>query len=439
VSSVLAVIADDATSRRSDVRRALSALGCEPVFATLRSAEADVGRIGPDVVVVGGTRPDPGDGLDCLAQLHGSFPYAGYVFLAADSSEDVVIRALHSGAQRYVKEPWTDEAVQGAVKAVLGALASPCAPCPALAGADRLVGRSRAVRELREELARVSPAASNVLVTGETGTGKELVAELIHLNGARSRKPFVCLNTAAMPDTLLESELFGHERGAFTGAVTTEDGKLAAANGGTAFLDEIGDASLSIQAKLLRAIEGKSFHRLGSPRSVQIDVRIVAATNQDLERAVEEGRFRKDLYYRLNVVRVQLPPLRERPEDIPLLVAHYLRHFNRVLGRSVRGLAPAAMDTLGAYHWPGNVRELRNVVEALLVHLAPETTGVVDVPPAVMRQLAFAVGAPTSERERVLQALTATNWNKSKAATQLHWSRMTLYRKMQQHGVGLRR
>jgi DNA-binding NtrC family response regulator len=274
-----------------------------------------------------------------------------------------------------------------------------------------------------------------VLILGETGTGKELAAELIHMNGERSRRPFVCVNAPAIPDALLENELFGHERGAFTGATTTQGGKLAAAHGGTVFLDEIGDVSLPIQAKLLRAIENKAFYRLGGTRNVQLDVRIIAATNGDLERATAEGRFRKDLYYRLNIVRVELPPLRDRMDDVPLLIGHYLLRLNRELGRSVQELSPRAMKTLCAYHWPGNVRELRNVIEALLVNLAPETTGIVDVPPEVMRQLAFAVGAPTSERERLLSVLAATNWNKSRAASQLRMSRMTLYRKMHQHSV----
>jgi transcriptional regulator with PAS, ATPase and Fis domain len=278
-----------------------------------------------------------------------------------------------------------------------------------------------------------------VLVLGETGTGKEVVAELLHRNGSRSSRPFVCINTAAIPDSLLENELFGHERGAFTGATGNQGGKLAAAHLGTVFLDEIGDVSLTTQAKLLRAIENKSVYRLGGTKSVNLDVRIIAATNSDLERATAEGRFRKDLYYRLNVVRVELPPLRDRAEDIPLLIGHYLLQLNRDLGRAVRGLSTRAMDTLCAYHWPGNIRELRNVIEALLVNLAPETTGIVDVPPEVMRQLALAVGAAPSERERLLNALAATNWNKTRAASQLRMSRMTLYRKMHQHSVAARR
>jgi DNA-binding NtrC family response regulator len=377
--------------------------------------------------------------VECLRQLHGKFPIPKYVFLAVVSSEDLAIAAFHAGAQRYLKEPWTTPMLQAAVMALLPVGTTDAVHGEALVGGERLVGCSQAIQELRRQVARVAVTGSNVLIVGETGTGKELVAELIHLNGTRAAKPFVCVNTAAIPDALLENELFGHERGAFTGATTTQAGKLAAAQGGTVFLDEIGDVSLAIQAKLLRAIESKSIYRLGGTRSLQLDVRVLAATNGDLERAVAEGRFRKDLYYRLNVVRLESPPLRERPDDIPALIGHFLLRLNRELGRSVRGLSPRAMQTLRAYPWPGNVRELRNVIEALLVNLAPETTGVVDVPPEVMRRLAVAVGAPTSERERLLEALATTNWNKTRAASQLHMSRMTLYRKMHRHSVSMRR
>ena len=357
-----------------------------------------------------------------------------YIFVTVTSNEELAISALQAGAQRYLKDPWTPAMLEEAVRALLP---SPDAgsetPIRELVGGERLVGRSQPMALLRLQIARVAPTNSNVLVLGETGTGKEMVAELIHDNSRRAARPLVCLNTAAIPDSLLENELFGHERGAFTGATTTQAGKLIAAHGGTVFFDEIGDVSLSTQAKLLRAIESKSAYRLGGTRRVPIDIRVVAATNHDLQRDAAEGRFRQDLYYRLNVVRIELPPLRERRDDIPLLIRHYLAQFNRELGTSVRGLSPRAMDTLCEHHWPGNVRELRNAIEALLVNLAPETTGVVDVPPEVMRQLALAVGAPKSERERLLGALTETNWNKTKAATRLHISRMTLYRKMHQH------
>jgi transcriptional regulator with PAS, ATPase and Fis domain len=207
----------------------------------------------------------------------------------------------------------------------------------------------------------------------------------------------------------VESELFGHERGAFTGATGRQIGKLAAANRGTIFLDEIGDISLAVQAKLLRAIETRRVYRLGSSQSVDLDVRILAATNQELQQAVQEKRFRSDLFYRLNVLRIEVPPLRHRLEDLPLLVQYYVRHFNREFGRRIGGLSPRAIDALHQHHWPGNIRELRNIIEVLFVNLAPETVGLVDVPPQVMRQLTHAVASPPSERDRMLNALVSLN------------------------------
>lgn len=435
----IALIVENHTPRRDEIARTLTMAGYAPLFASTLSAPELSARHCPALVLFVVTLAEPVEELACLAHLHTTLYGARFLFLASASSETLAIAALHSGAERYVKEPWTAAMLALAVKELVMPGTNQVQACCGLRQGDRFVGRSPATQQLRAQLARISPTDSSVLITGETGTGKDVIAEMVHVNSKRAKKPFICINTAALPDTLVENELFGHDRGAFTGAVTEQDGKLAAADGGTLFLDEIGDVSLPVQAKLLRAIENKTIYRVGGTRSVKFDVRIVAATNQDLDRAVGEGRFRSDLYYRLNVIRMRLPPLRERPEDIPLLVNHYLRQFNKEMGRSVRALSPRAVETLCAYHWPGNVRELRNAIEALLVNLAPETTGIVDIPPEVLRQLAFAVGAPASERERLLQALTATSWNKSKAASALHWSRMTLYRKMREHKVELRR
>jgi DNA-binding NtrC family response regulator len=437
MAAPLAILISSSTLERSRISDALTAANWRQMCGPPGDAEAVVARHPPDVVIVSASATDSSSAIDCLSRLHAAFNAPRYLFVAAVSSEELAIAALHAGADQYLKEPWTPEKLLGSLAALMPrGDATSC--CDSLSGGDRLVGRSPAMAHLRAQIKRVAPASSNVLILGETGTGKELVAELIHQNGSRSGKPFICINTAAIPDALLENELFGHERGAFTGATTTEQGKLAAAHGGTMFLDEIGDVSLAIQAKLLRAIENKAIYRLGSTRSVQLDVRVVAATNGDLLNAIANGRFRRDLYYRLNVVQLDVPPLRERPDDIPPLIAHYLVRFNRELGRSVRGLSARALDALCGYPWPGNVRELRNVVEALLVNLAPETTGVVDVPPEVMRRLALAVGAPLSERDRLLGALAETNWNKTRAASKLRMSRMTLYRKMQRHAVGTR-
>lgn len=439
----IALVVETQSPRRDEIRECVICAGCKPIFATTESAGTVAKDHPPDIVVVVAAADDPAESLACLARLRAGLCGARFAFLTSQSSEELAIAALHSGAERYLRDPWTPDMLGQALSDLIGAdldhQRSDAAGCGALRHSGRFIGRGVAAQELRKQLSRVSPTDSSVLITGETGTGKDVVAELIHLNSRRADKPFVCLNTAALPEALVENELFGHDRGAYTGAVAAQDGKLVAANGGTLFLDEIGDVSLQTQTKLLRAIESKTMYRVGGNRSVKFDVRIIAATNQNLEQAANEGRFRSDLYYRLNVIRIRLPSMRERVEDIPLLVNHYLRQFNHEMGRSIRGLSSRAMETLCAYHWPGNVRELRNAIEALLVNLAPETTGIVDIPSEVMRQLAFAVGAPASERERLLQTLTATNWNKSRAASQLHWSRMTLYRKMHEHKVDLRR
>src|SRR5438552_17105178 len=299
MASLSAVVVATAALGRQRVGEALDAVGFHHSLATVANAEGEVARHRPDLVVVA-KAADSVVEVECLHQLRSRFPHPKYLFVTEVSNEDLAIAALHAGAQRYLKEPWTDAMMKAAVTALLplGALEGQVAD--GLVGGERLVGRSASLTHLRTQLARMAAAASHVLIVGETGTGKELVAELLHLNGARRSKPFICVNTAAIPDALLENELFGHERGAFTGAITSQPGKLAAAHGGTLFLDEIGDVSLAIQAKLLRAIESKCIYPLGATRSVQLDVRIVAATNGDLERAVAEGRCRKDLYYRLN-------------------------------------------------------------------------------------------------------------------------------------------
>jgi DNA-binding NtrC family response regulator len=427
-----AIVVGECRFNRDRVARALAGLECDFWFSPIGSAVLEVSRLNPDIVIVSAGDGYPCRELECLRQLRSTFSHANFVFIASVSSEDLAIAAFHAGAQRYLRDPWTLPTLLSAVVELLPIAAS-SSDADGLVGGERLIGCSPAIRRLRAQIRRIAPAKSNVLILGETGTGKELVAELIHLNGSRAGKPLMLLNTAAIPDSLLENELFGHERGAFTGATNSQDGKLTAARSGTVFLDEIGDLSPPLQAKLLRAIEGKSVYRLGGTQSIQLDVRIIAATNHDLEQSMTQGRFRKDLYYRLNVVRIDLPPLRERAEDIPRLIGHYLTLFNRELGRSVRGLSAKAMERLCEYQWPGNIRELRNLIEALMVHLSPGVSGFVDIPPDMIRRLGQAEGSATCERDRLLNALIATNWNKSKAASQLHWSRMTLYRKIHRY------
>jgi two-component system response regulator HydG len=302
-----------------------------------------------------------------------------------------------------------------------------------------LIGPSLAMQAVRERLPRIAAARCSVLITGETGTGKECVARAVHLLGPRATGPFVTINCAALPDSLLDSELFGYERGAFTGAHQAYPGKIALADRGTLLLDEIGDMPLLAQAKLLRVLETHEVFPIGAMRSRSVDVRVVAATHQGLERAVAEGRFRADLFYRLNVARIELTPLRERPDDVPALFRHFAQEFAAGDATGVLQLTAGALECLRRHAWPGNARELRNVVEA--AYLAYE--GV----PLEMHELPLVNnGVPMpgwcdagqvgeEEIDRIVRALEHCQWNRSKAAELLHWSRMTLYRKMKRLSI----
>jgi transcriptional regulator with PAS, ATPase and Fis domain len=296
--------------------------------------------------------------------------------------------------------------------------------------ADReIIGHSRHMQELRSYLSKVAVTDSTVLITGETGTGKELVASLIHRKSARQKKPFVCINCAAIPESLIESEMFGYERGAFTGAVGYRRGKFEQAQGGTLFLDEIGDMSPFAQAKILRSIESKEVYPLGGKGAIPLDIRIIAATNQNPE------ELREDLYYRLNVARVHLPPLRDRKEDIPHLVDHTIKELNQRLNWEVEGLTDEAMNALLQYYWPGNVRELKNLLEATFINLYSRRISYMDFPDIFRKRLRFSENGFTSERDMVLAALSSTNWNKTEAAKKLNWSRMKIYRTLKRHKI----
>lgn len=305
-----------------------------------------------------------------------------------------------------------------------------------------LVGHSQSFQRVQELIHRVAPFDMTVLITGETGTGKELVAHAIHHESPRRGEPFVTVNCAAIPETLLESELFGFEKGAFTGALTKQQGKLRSAHRGTIFLDEIGDMPLPTQAKILRALESREIQPLGGKANIQVDVRVVAATHQNLEQLMEDGRFRSDLYFRLSVLPMRLPPLRERLEDIPDLVDSFIEDLNVRHGRQILGVTASGLELLRQQEWPGNVRQLRNIVESAYVACSSHWINASDLrwfhwPPtglshlkSRMRSPRFANSAAAPESDRLLEALQATHWNKSKAAELLHWSRVTMYRKI---------
>ena len=310
---------------------------------------------------------------------------------------------------------------------------------------SELVGQSPPIKEVETQIARVAGTNATCLIRGESGSGKELVARAIHYSSQRKDGPFVCLNCAALTETLLESELFGHEKGSFTGATEKKIGKFEAANHGTIFLDEIGEMNVGTQAKLLRILEGHPFERVGGNTSIRADVRVVSATNQPLEEAIHEGRFRRDLFFRLQVVEIRVPPLRERKSDVPVLADHFLKRFVRETGRKIRGFTPPALKKMEEYHWPGNVRELRNVVErAVALGLGPYldandiwlSTLELQGPAAAVGAAAYQpVPLEQVEQFHILKTLDFTDWNKSQAANILQIERSTLDRKIKLYGL----
>jgi two-component system nitrogen regulation response regulator NtrX len=313
------------------------------------------------------------------------------------------------------------------------------------------VGESPAILGLRAQIQSAAPSHGRVLIRGESGTGKELIARAIHRQSLRAERPFVEVNCAAIPDELIESELFGHEKGSFTGATTKRRGKFEVADGGTIFLDEVGDMSLKTQAKVLRVLQEQTFERVGGSETLTVDVRVIAASNKDLEEEIRKGAFREDLFYRLNVIPFEVPPLRERKEDIALLATHFLGLFSQEYGKRQKGLGPEAMDLLLQYAWPGNVRELRNVIERMVIMVPQEIIGRDDLA-ASLRLRAPAepetAAAPGEEvegtlreaREQfekafILRRLRETHWNITRAAERLGIERSNLHRKMKGYGI----
>lgn len=362
------------------------------------------------------------------------------ILITAYSTEELAIETLEAGRDDYFPKPLVVVDLLVSIRRLLASRGSHPRSASAGIGGNspsfidehRLVGAAAPMQEIKAYIRKVAPTDSNVLITGETGTGKELVAELIHKNSKRAERPLICLNCAAIPDTLTESELFGYERGAFTGAYAGYEGKLKQADRGTVLLDEIGDMSLSAQAKLLRLLDKKTVQRVGGRKDVTIDLRVIAATNQDLEGLMATGKFRRDLYYRLNVAHISVPPLRTRSEDIPLLLKHFIGELNTRLDKQVCGFSHKFVERLLQYGWPGNVRELRNMTEVCMMELDAGTIDLTHIPKQYRDRLP---GRSPDEKEAIMSALYATKWNKNQAAQKLHWSRMTLYRKLAKYHI----
>jgi DNA-binding NtrC family response regulator len=404
---------------------------------------------GADLVITDLRMPGM-DGLELLRWVKQSYPGLPVIMLTAHGTVDSAVEALKRGAQDFLTKPFDQDELRLVILKALAqeeksrrSLTSDEAP------KDAIVGEAPAIRAVFTLIDKVASSPSTVLVTGESGTGKELVARAIHQASTRRDAPFVTLNCGAIPENLFESELFGHERGAFTGAVTSKPGRFEIANGGTLFLDEIAELPKDLQVKLLRVLQDQTFERVGGVKTIQVDVRLVAATNTDLRQAVAAGTFREDLFYRLNVVPIALPPLRERVDDIPLLVQHFLQKFNRRLDKHVQGITTEALAALKKASWPGNIRELENLVERAVllsdggVLDSDDFPGVADggVAPAdeggdeLGLKEYVRVHTARLERARIKKALAQEEGNVTRASRALGISRKSLQTKMKEYGL----
>ncbi len=447
------LIVDDDPATCHMLELGLNAEGHEPLSVKDGIAALEAARSFEPHVVISDVNMPGMDGLTLCEHMNEQWPDVPVIVITAFGTMETAIKAIRAGAYDFVTKPFDLDALMLAVQRAFQhhELKSEVKRLRAAVGAvgwgRDLLGTSPAMMELRGLLQRVAESDTTVLVTGESGTGKEVVARLLHDAGRRKSGPLVAVNCAALPETLLESELFGHVRGAFTDARASRSGLFQTADRGTLFLDEVGEMPMGVQVKLLRALEERRFRPLGSSTEIAFDVRVIAATNRDLEHAVTEGRFREDLYYRLNVVHVHMPPLRSRGSDVLLLAQRFVETFAASSGRAVQGISKAAAERLLSYPWPGNVRELRNCIERAVALTRFDTLAVDDLPERVRRfesrhvvvagdDLDELATLEEVEKRYILRTLEAAGGNKSLAAQRLGISRKTLYRKLSETGVG---
>jgi two-component system response regulator PilR (NtrC family) len=432
---------------RKEGHKPLSAVSGEEALAVLEREEVDLVLL--DLMLPGM------HGLQVLREIRRRDPELVVVVITAYSSIESAIEAMREGAFHYIPKPFKNEEVlltlrkgleQRRLTSENRSLREQLRQRFAF---DNIIGKSKPMQQVYELIQLAAPARSNILVLGESGTGKELVAKAIHHHSRRSTGPFITVNSGSLPPDLLESNLFGHVKGAFTGAVSSKKGLFEMANGGSIFFDEIGNIPIDTQSKLLRVIQEKEFMRLGGVDTVKVDVRIIAATNADLEGAVQQGQFREDLFYRLNVITVNLPPLRKRTEDIPLLAQHFLAHYARENEKVIQEIAPEAMQALLDYHWPGNVRELENVIERAVVLSSGEWLGVDLLPPSVRSPesgglippslpatgVSYREAVSEYERQLIIRALQASGGVQKRAAELLQVKPTTLHEMMKRLNI----
>ena len=441
--NILKVIEDILTDEGYRVRTAHSG----------EEAVAEVKRSSPDLVILDIWLPGM-DGMQALDVLKGMVPETPVLMISGHGNIETAVRAIKMGAYDFIEKPPTIERTLLAVRHALEQerlLRENRALRQRLEQQYEIVGESPAIRGILRQVQSVAPSHGRILIRGESGTGKELIARAIHQASLRREEPFVEVNCAAIPDELIESELFGHEKGAFTGALTTRRGKFELADGGTIFLDEVGDMSLRTQAKVLRVLQEQAFERVGGTEAIRVDVRVIAASNKDLEEETHGGRFREDLYYRLNVIPIEVLPLRERREDIPLLTQYFLKGFCAEYGKRERSLAADTMELFLQHPWPGNVRELKNVVERLVIMVPEEVICRSDAEPALQarpgreeeipcapadwRSASLREARNRFERDYILMHLQENRWNVTRTAERLKIERSNLHRKLKAYGI----
>jgi len=444
------LVVDDDLAHRTMLRTLLASWGYEVSEVDDGSAAVEAVHRQPFDLVLMDIRMIRLSGIEALGEIKDFNPAIPVILMTAYASVETAVEALKKGAYDYLTKPLDFDELKLAIERAMehSRLREENRLLRESLGLqfDRrnLIGRSAVMTRLLETVAQVAPSEATVLITGESGTGKEVIAGAIHYNSPRREEPFIKINCAAIPETLLESELFGHEKGAFTGADRRREGKFRQADGGSIFLDEVSEMSLAMQVRLLRVLQEREITRVGGEEVIRVNVRVITATNRDLAAAIEAGRFRKDLFYRLNVVTLHVPPLRERKDDIPPLAEHFLKMFAEKNRKRVRGFTPQAMDRLLRYDWPGNVRELMNTVERGVVLTRSEYIDEGELTPVLLKEPgektlppgeAGAVSLEALEKATILKTLDQTGGNKSEAARRLGITRRTLHQKLKKYGM----
>jgi len=446
------LVVDDEEAIRSSMRMILEYEGYEClVAANGPAALAIVDREGPDLVFLDIKMPQM-DGLEVLRRLNPESGGPPVVILSGHGNVKTAVEATKLGAFDFIEKPPESERILLVARNALSQKRLSDENRRLKIGFDerfRMVGVSAALQKVWNAVERAAPTSATVLITGESGVGKELVARAIHRNSKRKDETFVQVNCAAIPDELIESELFGHEKGSFTGATEKQIGKFELAHKGTIFLDEVGDMSVKTQAKVLRVLQEGEVERIGSQKTIQVDVRVIAATNKKLEQLIEKGEFREDLYFRLSVIPIEVPPLRERPEDVPPLVEHFVRQFCQENNFRQKRLSAEAMEALRRHSWRGNVRELRNAIERLLIMVPEEEVAAEHLGDILRRSAETPARAETpgslkdfkesSERTFLVEKLREHKWNISATATAIGTPRSNLYKKLEQYGISQER